>query len=185
MLDKKISSLIKILGKNLSFIAFSSFFFLIHDSAFGHSGGLNSSGCHGGSKPYHCHRAPSEMVGNRLRCDLGSRSEDCQKSPPIVPKTNPQSETVIKRINPLQVDQEKLEISQYKMSSAAKQAKLPIEIIRNIQLRLKFMGLYGGLIDGVLGPETALAIETFLIINSLPTNDYSSTKFLTAIGVIE
>ena len=185
MVDKKINSQIKVLGKNLAFIAFSSIFLLIYHSAFGHSGGLNSSGCHGGSKPYHCHRAPSEMVGNRLRCDLGSRSEDCQKSPPIAPKTNSQSETEIKRIKLLQIDQKKLEISQYKMSSAAKQTKLPIEVIRNIQLRLKLMGLYGGLIDGVLGPETALAIETFLIMNSLPTNDYSSTKFLTAIGAIE
>lgn len=43
-----------------------------------HSGGLNSQGCHAGSRPYHCHRSPSEMVGNRLRCDLGSRSVECQ-----------------------------------------------------------------------------------------------------------
>ncbi len=47
-----------------------------------HSGGLNASGCHGGSQPYHCHRSPSEIRisssgGTRLRCDLGSRSEDC------------------------------------------------------------------------------------------------------------
>ena len=42
-----------------------------------HSGGLDSNGCHSGSQPYHCHRAPSEMVGNRLRCDLGSRSKEC------------------------------------------------------------------------------------------------------------
>lgn len=45
--------------------------------AYAHSGGLNSQGCHAGSRPYHCHRAPSEMVGNRLRCDLGSRSSEC------------------------------------------------------------------------------------------------------------
>jgi hypothetical protein len=43
----------------------------------GHSGGLDSNGCHSGSQPYHCHRAPSNMAGNRLRCDLGSRSADC------------------------------------------------------------------------------------------------------------
>ncbi len=43
-----------------------------------HSGGLNSQGCHAGSKPYHCHRSSSEMVGNRLRCDLGSRSSECK-----------------------------------------------------------------------------------------------------------
>ena len=42
-----------------------------------HSGGLDSNGCHAGSQPYHCHRAPSDMVGNRLRCDLGSRSSEC------------------------------------------------------------------------------------------------------------
>ena len=45
-----------------------------------HSGGLDANGCHAGSQPYHCHRAPSEMVGNRLRCDLGSRSKDCLAS---------------------------------------------------------------------------------------------------------
>lgn len=50
-----------------------------------HSGGLNSSGCHGGSKPYHCHRSASEMTnsssgGYRLRCSSGSRSKDCQSS---------------------------------------------------------------------------------------------------------
>ena len=52
-----------------------------------HSGGLNSKGCHTGSKPYHCHRSSSEMVGNRLRCDLGSRSKECDKR-----KTTPPSQ---------------------------------------------------------------------------------------------
>lgn len=47
-----------------------------------HSGGLNSSGCHSGSKPYHCHRSASEMTksssgGNRLKCSSGSQSKDC------------------------------------------------------------------------------------------------------------
>ena len=50
-----------------------------------HSGGLNSQGCHAGSKPYHCHRSSSEMVGNRLRCDLGSRSKECDKRKPAPP----------------------------------------------------------------------------------------------------
>ena len=27
-----------------------------------HSGGLNKQGCHAGSKPYHCHRAPKTAV---------------------------------------------------------------------------------------------------------------------------
>lgn len=42
-----------------------------------HSGGLDANGCHAGSQPYHCHRSPNEMVGNRLRCDLGSSSVEC------------------------------------------------------------------------------------------------------------
>ena len=51
-----------------------------------HSGGLNSQGCHGGSKPYSCHRSSSEMVpstsgGYRLRCNAGSRSKDCLNPP--------------------------------------------------------------------------------------------------------
>ncbi len=50
--------------------------------ALSHSGGLDANGCHGGSKPYHCHRSPGEMVKslsgqNRLRCSAGSRSQDC------------------------------------------------------------------------------------------------------------
>ena len=54
-------------------------------SANAHSDGLNSQGCHAGSKPYHCHRSASEMVqnnsgGNRLRCNAGSRSNDCRGS---------------------------------------------------------------------------------------------------------
>lgn len=37
-----------------------------------HSSGLDASGCHGGSKPYYCHRPASDMVTtqvgqNRLR----------------------------------------------------------------------------------------------------------------------
>lgn len=50
--------------------------------AWAHSDGLDSSGCHGGSKPYHCHRSSSEMTkssswGNRLKCSYGSESKDC------------------------------------------------------------------------------------------------------------
>jgi len=49
-----------------------------------HSGGLNAAGCHGGSRPYHCHRSAGEMVKtwdgrNRLRCHLGSRSRECTR----------------------------------------------------------------------------------------------------------
>lgn len=61
-------------------------FFLTSSAAFAHSGRLNSQGCHGGSQPYHCHRSVSEMVpstsgGYRLRCNAGSRSQDCTDLP--------------------------------------------------------------------------------------------------------
>ena len=53
------------------------------DVTLAHSGRLNSQGCHGGSRPYHCHRSSSEMTssgdgGYRLRCAEGSRSKDCR-----------------------------------------------------------------------------------------------------------
>ena len=58
-----------------------------------HSGGLNSQGCHAGSRPYHCHRSSSEMVGNRLRCDLGSKSTECKNR--SSPNSNDMSEDEI------------------------------------------------------------------------------------------
>ncbi len=57
---------------------------LVSPTAVAHSGGLDSNGCHAGSQPYHCHRLPSDMVGNRLRCDLGSRSSECVAGEPLV-----------------------------------------------------------------------------------------------------
>jgi len=69
----------------ISFALFSRFVLLIaaliaSQQVLSHSGGLNSAGCHAGSKPYHCHRAQTEMVGNRLRCDLDSKSTECNGS---------------------------------------------------------------------------------------------------------
>lgn len=63
--------------------SFSTLFLLLFTSnALAHGGRLDANGCHGGSVPYHCHRAPSEMVssssgGSRLACTSGSRSKDC------------------------------------------------------------------------------------------------------------
>jgi peptidoglycan hydrolase-like protein with peptidoglycan-binding domain len=71
------------LGLVLSLSAFVlAYSVTMPNSASAHPGGLNSSGCHAGSRPYHCHRSPSEMVRtqdgrNRLRCDLGSASREC------------------------------------------------------------------------------------------------------------
>ena len=80
-----------------SAVLFASLFLLPTDLA-SHSGGLDSSGCHGGSRPYHCHRSASEMVpsssgGNRLRCSAGSRSKDCINRRPTSPKPQNQKPT--------------------------------------------------------------------------------------------
>lgn len=101
-----------------------------------HSGGLDSSGCHGGSKPYHCHRSSSDMVTtqggqNRLRCSLGSRSSECGTS---ATRTSSSS-------------------SSNSYSS------------RTYQLQTKLMnhcsGLATGFVDGHFGPSTERALERF------------------------
>ena len=68
--------------KNTLFLGFAIALAMTPVSASAHSGGLDANGCHGGSRPYHCHRSSSDMVTtqsghNRLRCDLGSRSAEC------------------------------------------------------------------------------------------------------------
>ena len=80
--DKRMGSLMIKLLKTILF-AYALGGALVATTANSHSGGLNSQGCHGGSRPYHCHRSSSEMVpsssgGSRLRCSAGSRSKDCR-----------------------------------------------------------------------------------------------------------
>lgn len=105
-----------------------------------HSGGLDSNGCHGGSKPYHCHRSSSDMVTtqggqNRLRCSLGSRSSECRTS--ATRSTSSTSSTSTSN----------------SFSS------------RTYQLQSKLMnhcsGLSAGFVDGFFGPSTERALERF------------------------
>jgi endonuclease YncB( thermonuclease family) len=37
-----------------------TFLVLVASQAASHSGGVNKQGCHSGSQPYHCHKAPQE-----------------------------------------------------------------------------------------------------------------------------
>ncbi|MFT5797006.1 MAG: hypothetical protein ACI84R_001061 [Candidatus Azotimanducaceae bacterium] len=41
--------------KNMKIIAVIAIALVTATSAFAHSGGTNSAGCHAGKKPYHCH----------------------------------------------------------------------------------------------------------------------------------
>lgn len=119
---------------------------LSHETAIAHSGGLNSQGCHAGSRPYHCHRSSNEMVGNRLRCDLGSRSKECIK------------------------------LSDSRLRPSSDVYKLQIDLIRHCsnlpsnfadhrfgpaaRAALKqFQASYGLTPDGIYGPRTAAALN--------------------------
>ena len=115
-----------------------------------HSGGLNSSGCHGGSRPYHCHRAASEMVGNRLRCDLGSKSRECIDRP--APQRQPQEE----------------ESAGAGSKSSGVVLELQIQLIRHCQ------ALPSSFADGFWGPKTQGALQVFqashgLFADGIPT----------------
>ena len=143
---------------------------------FAHSGGLDANGCHAGSKPYHCHRAPSEMVGNRLRCDLGSRSRECignsSYSSSSSVRTSPGNAraTLPKRSNPYS-------------AKAMTYSSVSSEVVLNIQRRLETLGVYGGPIDGILGPQTALAIDVFKIKSGLPLDSQLDGETLQAMGL--
>ena len=149
----------------------------------GHSGGLNSQGCHAGSRPYHCHRAPSEMRGNRLRCDLGSRSKECinqQRTLPTVPtvpkppiiKPEPQPKTPFV-YSPAVPD----------MAGLIENKVLRKQVIVKIQERLKIQGYYSGSLDGVMGPKTMTAIDVFKIAKGYPLGGYLDSKSIDAIGI--
>ena len=101
-----------------------------------HSGGLNANGCHGGSKPYHCHRSASDMVTtqggqNRLRCSLGSQSSECGTS---ATRTTPNSSSNL------------FNSRTYRLQS---------------KLMNHCSGLAIGFADGYFGPSTERALERF------------------------
>ena len=147
--------------------------------AFAHGRGLNANGCHAGSQPYHCHRAPSEMVGNRLRCDLGSRSKDCVGGRSIyLPPANGAAPT-----RSIVAPSERT-ASPY-AKKAASYSKLPIATIISIQTRLKTLGIYDGKLDGMMGPQTALAIDVFKIKKGLPLDRELNDATLDALGLLQ
>lgn len=143
---------------------------------FAHSGGLDANGCHAGSKPYHCHRAPSEMVGNRLRCDLGSRSKEC-----IGSSSYSTSSSV--RTSPGDARASSPPQSNPYSAKAMSYSSVSSEVVLNIQRRLETLGVYGGPIDGIMGPQTALAIDVFKIKSGLPLDSQLNGETLQAMGL--
>ena len=114
--------------------------------AFAHPGGLNAAGCHAGSRPYYCHRSRSEMVvtsdgRNRLRCDLGSRSQECRSSSPrAVPVLNVQ-----------------IQLRRHCQGLPAGFAD-GVWGPQTQQAMVRFQRAYGLVPDGVYGPATASAL---------------------------
>ena len=143
------------------------------ETSYGHGGGLDANGCHAGSQPYHCHRTPSEMVGNRLRCDLGSRSKDCVGSATrssgygSSPLTRPEN------------------TSTYKAKISPRDKSVDALVVRRVQSRLRLMGLYEGSVDGILGSQTAMAIDLFKIKKGLELGTYLDPATLSHLGAQE
>jgi hypothetical protein len=143
---------------------------------FAHSGGLDANGCHAGSKPYHCHRAPSEMVGNRLRCDLGSRSKECIGSSSYSTSSSTRTSTY----NPKTASPTR---SNPYAQKAIAYSSVSTDLVLNIQRRLETLGVYGGPIDGIMGPRTALAIDVFKIKSGLPLDSQLDGETMQAMGL--
>lgn len=123
---------------------------LFASSSFGHSGGLNSQGCHAGSKPYHCHRSSSEMVKsssgvNRLRCSDGSRSKDCRRQP----SPSYDYQTIISVQYLLSVHCQSVD------SSFVDGVWGP----NSINILKRFQNAYGLNPDGLIGPKTLSALK--------------------------
>ena len=119
----------------------------VSSMAISHSGGLDSQGCHAGSRPYHCHRSSSQMVpstsgGYRLRCDLGSRSRDCIGGGGAGANTLSVQQALIRHCSNLPTG-----------FADGRMGPTTIEAIRD------FQRAYGLLPDGVIGPRTAAALQ--------------------------
>ena len=122
-------------------------------SANAHSGGLNSQGCHAGSKPYHCHRSASEMVrnnsgGNRLQCNAGSRSKDCRGSAKVRYSTSEIIEVqylLVRHCGSIRSD--------FVDGVWGQQSKSTLR---------RFQSSYGLQADGSIGPQTFAALRGYV-----------------------
>lgn len=133
----------------LTFVAMTTISMSIPEVSFAHSGGLNAAGCHAGSRPYHCHRSARDMVQtsdgrNRLRCDLGSRSRECQGS-------------TSSRSNAIPVLNVQIQLKRHCSGLPANFADGAYGPFTK-QVLIRFQRAYGLTPDGIYGPATANAL---------------------------
>lgn len=133
--------------------------------AYAHSGGLNSSGCHGGSRPYHCHRSSSEMVKsstghNRLSCSAGSQSIDCKGSSSSTGRKRGSVSAPHSGISDNSIDIYTLQRNLKRHCSGldfgfidGTYGKITADVIRVFQIS------YGLEPDGIIGPNTMGALQ--------------------------
>lgn len=64
----------------------------------------------------------------------------------------------------------------------SREEKLKLQIMR-VQIKLNSLGLYNGVIDGVMGAQTVQALKSFQALKSLPQTGRMTTDTLNALGV--
>jgi peptidoglycan hydrolase-like protein with peptidoglycan-binding domain len=122
------------------------------------------------------------MVGNRLRCDLGSKSAECVGSS----TARSTSTTRNTSVNTPTVKSNAYKIpTKYKPTITSLPDDIDSKIVIRIQKRLKLIGLYEGSVDGVFGPSTALAIDMHKVKNGIPIGQYFDENTLLSLGIIK
>lgn len=123
-----------------------------------HSGGLNSQGCHAGSRPYHCHRSSTEMVkssngGYRLKCSEGSQSKDCTSQTSLASSSTVKA--VKKSLNTYDIQVMLLRHCPQLPQKFADglPGKKTVSALKEFQLA------YGLTVDGIYGPATIDALQ--------------------------
>lgn len=113
-----------------------------------------------------------------LRCDLGSRSSECDGSEGTKPKSTSQSTPLVNRPSPS--DTGRSSESTYDFAVTEMPSLVTIE---RVQRRLKIERLYSGEVDGRLGSETAIAIRLYKIKNGLESSGFFDDETLHHLGV--
>lgn len=143
-------------------IALALLFIATASSLWAHGGRLNGQGCHGGSRPYHCHRSASEMVpassrGYRLKCSNGSSSADCSRSAPVrlTAPTRAQPSNPVHQYEPSRIEPSRTASPPAPATSGFQAERVQAQLVRHCS------GLEPSFIDGQFGPNSKRILRAF------------------------